>query len=70
MSKYFNMNSIPIGSLMRVKKNGKEVKLIQIFHYPTTFKTEDENGLHEVFKTHEIEILEPKSSDGNDEPIK
>ena len=55
---------------MRIKKNGKEVRLIQIFHYPTTFKTEDENGFHEVFKTHEIEILELKSSDEIDEPIK
>ena len=69
MAKYFNMNSIPIGTLMRVKENGKEVTLIQIFHFPTTFKTEDENGLHEVFKTHEVEILELKDSESNDEPI-
>ena len=69
MAKYFNMNSIPIGTLMRVKESGKEVTLIQIFHFPTTFKTEDENGLHEVFKTHEVEILELKDSESNDEPI-
>lgn len=69
MAKYFNMNSIPIGTLMRVKESGKEVTLIQIFHFPTTFKTEDENGLHEVFKTHEVEILELKDSGSNDEPI-
>ena len=63
------MNSIPIGTLMRVKENGKEVRLMQIFHFPTTFKTEDENGLHEVFKTHEVEILELKNPESSDDPI-
>jgi len=70
MTKYFNMNSVPIGTLLRVKKNDKKVTLIQIFHFPTTFKTQDENGINEVFKTHEVEILELNNPEKNDKTVK
>ncbi len=55
---YKNMNTIPIGTKMKIKKTGQIVTLVQIFHYPTTFKVEYEDGTFESVRTHAIEFLE------------
>ena len=38
MDKYFSMNTVPLGTKMKIKHNNKEGILLKIFHYPTTFK--------------------------------
>ena len=53
-----NMNTIPIGTKMRIKKTGEIVTLSHIFHYHTTFKVEYEDGSFNSLRTHEIEFIE------------
>ena len=55
---YKNMNTVPIGTKMKIKKTGEIGELITIFHYPTTFKVQYIDGRFDVFHTHEIEFLE------------
>jgi len=52
------MNTIPLGTKMRIKKTGELVTLLQIFHYPTTFKVQFEDGRIESVRTHSVEFLE------------
>ena len=55
---YRNMNTIPIGTKLKIKKTGELVTLVQIFHYPTTFKVEFNDGTTESVRTHAVEFLE------------
>ncbi len=55
---YRNMNTIPLGTKMKIKKTGELVTLLQIFHYPTTFKVKFEDGRTESVRTHSVEFLE------------
>ena len=55
---YKNMNTVPIGTKMKLKKTGEIVTLIHIFHYPTTFKVEYDNGQFDSIRTHEIEFID------------
>lgn len=55
---YKNMNTIPIGTKMKIKATGEIVTLVQIFHYPTTFKVEYENGKFESIRTHAVEFID------------
>ena len=55
---YKNMNTVPIGTKMKIKKTGELVTLIEIFHYPTTFKVEYDDGRFNSVRTHEIEFVE------------
>ena len=55
---YRNMNTIPIGTKLKIKKTGELVTLVQIFHYPTTFKVEFSDGRTESIRTHAVEFLE------------
>ena len=57
MGKYFNMNSVPIGTKMKIKSSGKLGTLLEIFHYPTTFKIQFDDSSDAVVKTHEVEIV-------------
>ena len=63
MAKYFSMNNIELGSRLKVNGTGKIGKLVEIFHFPTLFKIEyEEGGGFDVFKTHEITIVEESES--------
>ena len=55
---YKNMNTVPIGTKLRIKKTGEIVTLVQIFHYPTTFKVEYEDGTFDVLRTHAVEFID------------
>jgi len=55
---YKNMNTVPIGTKLKIKKTGKIVTLVQIFHYPTTFKVEYEDGTFDVLRTHAVEFID------------
>ena len=52
------MNTVPLGTKMKIKKTGKTGKLKEIFHYPTTFKVEYNDGSFDNFRTHEIEFID------------
>ena len=55
---YKNMNTIPIGTKMKIKKTGEIVTLVQIFHYPTTVKVEYEDGRFDSIRTHAVEFID------------
>ena len=55
---YKNMNTVPLGTKMKIKKTGQIVKLVQIFHYPTTFKGEYEDGRFDSIRTHAVEFID------------
>ncbi len=55
---YKNMNTVPIGTKMKIKKTGELVTLMEIFHYPTTFKVEYDDGRFDSVRTHEIEFID------------
>jgi len=57
MAKYFSMNSVPVGTKIKIISDNKEGVLLKIFHYPTTFKIGFNDNTWKVYKTHEIEII-------------
>ena len=67
MNKYFNMNDVPIGTKVKIKDNDLTGKIVEIFHFPTTFKIEFEDNSYQVYKTHEIELLEDLNKVEEDE---
>ena len=54
--KYYSMNEVPLGSKMIVRKTGEQVKLIEIQHFPTSFKTEDNKGNVNSYFTYQVDI--------------
>ncbi len=54
--KYYSMNEVPVGTKMIVRQSGEEVLLIEIQHFPTSFKTEDKEGNIKSYLTHEVDI--------------
>ena len=54
--KYYSMNEVPLGTKMTVKESGKAVTLIEIQHFPTSFKTEDEDGNINSYLTYQVDI--------------
>ena len=64
---YFSMNEVPIGAEVKIKNSDLKGRVVEVFHFPTTFKVEFENGTSEVYKTHEIEILENSKSEDKNE---
>ena len=61
------MNEIPIGTKVKVKGRDLTGNIIEIFHFPTTFKIEFEDNSVEVFKTHEIELIDNLEEKQEDE---
>ena len=55
---YKNMNTIPIGTKMKIKKTGEIVTLEEIRNFPTRYKTINNNGEVEYYQTFEVEIIE------------
>ena len=61
--KYFSLNEVPVGTKMIVKATNKEVELVKIQNFPTTFIAKSSNGEKEKYLTHEVEILDwPKEN--------
>ena len=51
------LNQIPIGTKLKVKKTGESVKLEEIRNYPTRYKTINDEGEINYYKTFEVEII-------------
>ena len=64
---YFSMNEVAVGTEVKIKNSDLKGRVVEVFHFPTTFKVEFEDGKFEVFKTHEIEILDNNKAKDVDE---
>ena len=64
---YFNMNEVPIGTRVKIKDSDLTGNVVEIFHFPTTFKVEFEDGNYNIYKTHEIELLNPSEEKEDNE---
>tara|TARA_B100000029_G_scaffold353900_1_gene346586 strand:- start:70 stop:273 length:204 start_codon:yes stop_codon:yes gene_type:complete len=54
--KYFSMNEVPVGTEMLIKNTGKKAVLLEVQHFPTTFKVKDEDDNVKNYYTYEVEI--------------
>ncbi len=54
--KYYSMNEVPVGTKMIVKDSNEEVVLIEVQHFPTTFKTKNSDGKINSYYTYEVDI--------------
>ncbi|SVA97126.1 uncharacterized protein METZ01_LOCUS149980 [marine metagenome] len=52
------LTQIPIGTKFRVKESGELVKLEEIRNFPTRYKTINESGEVNYYKTFEVEVIE------------
>ena len=52
------LTQIPIGTKFKVKVSGEIVTLEKICFFPTRYKTTNESGKINYFRTHEVDIIE------------
>ncbi|MBC8257037.1 MAG: hypothetical protein H8E85_06985 [Candidatus Marinimicrobia bacterium] len=52
------LTQIPIGSKLKVQVNDEIVTLVEICFYPTRYKTTNESGKINYYRTHEVVIVE------------
>ena len=52
------LTQIPIGTKFKVKASGEIVTLEKICFFPTRYKTTNESGKINYFRTHEVDIIE------------
>ena len=55
---YKSMNEVSIGTKVKIINSDLIGNIVEVFHFPTTFKVELENGKFQIYKTHEVELLE------------
>lgn len=55
---YRNMNTVSLGTKLKLKKTGEVVTLVNIFHFPTTFKIQYKNGQFDNVRTHAVEFID------------
>ena len=56
------LTQIPIGTKFKVKKSAELVTLLEICYYPTRYKTTNDSGKINYFRTHEIDLVESAES--------
>ena len=62
------MNEVPIGTKVKIINSDLIGSIVEVFHFPTTFKVKFENGKFQIYKTHEVELLEDnQNTDKKDE---
>ena len=66
MNKYLNMNEISIGTKVKIRNKDLVGKIIEIFHFPTTFKVEFEDKKFNIYKTHELELINSIKEENNE----
>ena len=52
------LTQIPIGTKFKVKASGEIVTLLEIRNFPTRYKTTNEKGEIEYYKTFDVEVVE------------
>ena len=58
------LTQLPIGTKFRVKETGETVTLEEIRNFPTRYKTTNEEGNEEYYKTFEVEVIETSGDSG------
>lgn len=58
------LTQIPVGAKFKVKKSGELVTLVEICYYPTRYKTTNNSGKINYFRTHEVDLV--KSEEKSD----
>ena len=53
------LTQIPIGTKLKVKASGEIVTLEEIRNFPTRYKTKNENGEINYYKTYAVEQIDP-----------
>ena len=51
------LTQIPLGTKFKVKKTGELVILEEIRYFPTRYKTVNESGIINYYKTFEVEVV-------------
>ena len=59
------LTQLPIGAKLRVKETGELVTLEEIRNYPTRYKTINESGEINYYKTFEVEVVETSEETKN-----
>ena len=58
------LTQMPIGTKFRVKETGEIVTLEEIRNYPTRYKTINESGVINYYKTFDVEVVDtPEESE-------
>ena len=58
------LTQMPIGTKFRVKETGELVTLEEIRNYPTRYKTINESGVINYYKTFDVEVVDtPEESE-------
>ena len=52
------LTQLPLGTKFRVKATGELVTLVEIRNFPTRYKTINESGVINYYKTFEVEMVE------------
>ena len=52
------LTQIPIGTKFRVKETGELVTLEEIRNFPTRYKTINESGVINYYKTFDVEVVD------------
>ena len=52
------LTQLPIGTKFRVKVSREIITLLEIRNFPTRYKTTNEKGEIEYYKTFEVEVVE------------
>tara|TARA_B100001250_G_C19325394_1_gene582287 strand:+ start:342 stop:524 length:183 start_codon:yes stop_codon:yes gene_type:complete len=60
------MNEVQVGTEVKIKNSDLKGRVVEVFHFPTTFKVEFEDGKFEVFKTYEVELLKNEIKEENE----
>ena len=52
------LTQIPIGAKFKVKESDELVTLVEIYFYPTRYKTTNDSGKINYFRPHEVDLVE------------
>ena len=52
------LTQISVGTKLKVKENGELVTLVEICYFPTRYKTTNDSGKINYFRTHEVDLVE------------
>ena len=59
------LTQTPIGTTLKVIETGELVKLDEIRNFPTRYKTINESGVINYYKTFEVEVVETTEESEN-----
>ncbi len=54
---YHSMNEVSVGTKVKIKNSELTGSIKEVFHFPTTFKVEFDDGTFQIYKTHEVELI-------------